>query len=432
MILKGSQRGGAGQLARHLLNERDNEHVTVRQLRGFMAGDLEGALAETQAIARGTKCRQFLFSLSFNPPKEANATEADFDAAIEEAEKRLGLEGQPRAVITHEKEGRLHTHVVWSRIDAERMRAINLPFYKTRLKELARELYLDHDWTLPDGLRRDGGKSPLNFTLEEWQQAKRLDLDPREIKQSIQDAWKHSDNQQAFAASLIERGYMLARGDRRGFVALDHRGEVYSLARFAGVKTKELNARLGSPDALPSVDEARGLIRERVTEQLLGYVATFEERSRKAIDPVVAERRAMVLAQRAERRMLVFRQRERWKAESRARSDRLHKGLKGLWQRLSGEVRTIERQNYQEAIAALTRDREQRERLALDQRRDRQPIQQRLKDLRGIRARDRRLMAREIARHLRGNDRPVRLTNEPEHRPHTTPERRDRGPSLER
>lgn len=249
MILKGSQRGGAGQLARHLLNERDNEHVTVRSLRGFMAGDLEGALAETHAIARGTKCRQFLFSLSFNPPKDANATEQDFDAAIEAAEKRLGLEGQPRAVITHEKEGRLHTHVVWSRIDAERMRAINLPFYKTRLKELARELYLDHDWTLPDGLRRDGGKSPLNFTLDEWQRAKRLDLDPREIKQSIQDAWKQSDNQQAFAASLIERGYVLARGDRRGFVALDHRGEVYSLARFAGVKTKELNARLGSPDA---------------------------------------------------------------------------------------------------------------------------------------------------------------------------------------
>lgn len=44
------------------------------------------------------------------------------------------------------------------------MKAINLPFFKQRLNELARELYLEHEWTLPDGLRRDGGKSPLNFT----------------------------------------------------------------------------------------------------------------------------------------------------------------------------------------------------------------------------------------------------------------------------
>jgi hypothetical protein len=31
---------------------------------------------------------------------------------------------------------------------------------------------------------------------------------------------------------------MLARGDRRGFVAVDYRGEVYAVARQAGVKTR--------------------------------------------------------------------------------------------------------------------------------------------------------------------------------------------------
>ena len=32
------------------------------------------------------------------------------------------------------------------------------------------------------------------------------------------------------------------RGEKRGFVAIDYRGEVYSLARYAGVKTKETGA----------------------------------------------------------------------------------------------------------------------------------------------------------------------------------------------
>lgn len=49
MILKGSQRSGAKALADHLLNDRDNDHITQLQLRGFVADDLHGALAEAYA-----------------------------------------------------------------------------------------------------------------------------------------------------------------------------------------------------------------------------------------------------------------------------------------------------------------------------------------------------------------------------------------------
>ncbi len=38
MILKGSQRGNGGQLAKHLMNSSDNEHITVHELRGFFVG----------------------------------------------------------------------------------------------------------------------------------------------------------------------------------------------------------------------------------------------------------------------------------------------------------------------------------------------------------------------------------------------------------
>lgn len=53
MILKGSQRGGAGALAKHLLRTDENEHVTVEQLRGFVSDNLSDALAEAEAIAKG-------------------------------------------------------------------------------------------------------------------------------------------------------------------------------------------------------------------------------------------------------------------------------------------------------------------------------------------------------------------------------------------
>ena len=70
MILKGSQRGGGKQLAVHLLNEGDNEHVRVHEMRGFVAEDLPDAFHEAYAVSRGTKAKQFLFSLSRNTPSQ--------------------------------------------------------------------------------------------------------------------------------------------------------------------------------------------------------------------------------------------------------------------------------------------------------------------------------------------------------------------------
>jgi hypothetical protein len=40
------------------------------------------------------------------------------------------------------------------------------------------------------------------------------------------EAWRASDNAESLKAALAEKGFYLARGDRRGVVALDHEGEV--------------------------------------------------------------------------------------------------------------------------------------------------------------------------------------------------------------
>lgn len=125
MILVGNQRGGARDLARHLLKD-ENDHVDVHEIRGFASETLDGAFNEAYAISQGTRCKQFLFSLSLNPPETERVSTEAFERAIEQAETRLGLTGQPRAVVFHEKEGRRHAHAVWSRIKAEEMKAIQL------------------------------------------------------------------------------------------------------------------------------------------------------------------------------------------------------------------------------------------------------------------------------------------------------------------
>lgn len=244
MILVGNQRGGARDLARHLLKD-ENDHVHVHEVRGFASDDLDEAFQEAYALSRGTRCKQFLFSMSFNPPPQKDVTVEMFEAAIEQAEERLGLTGQPRAIVFHEKEGRRHAHAVWSRIDADNMKAVQLSFSKRKMQELSRDLYREHGRQMPRGLVNSHERDPRTFTLEEWQQAKRTDRDPKDIKAAIQDAWAISDSAVSLGHALQERVFKLARGDRRGFVVTDYRGEVYSLSQWASIKPKQIRERIG-------------------------------------------------------------------------------------------------------------------------------------------------------------------------------------------
>ena len=64
MILRGSQRKNAVQIAQHLLKTEENEHVEVHGIKGFSSTNIGDALNEAETISRGTKCSQFMFSVS--------------------------------------------------------------------------------------------------------------------------------------------------------------------------------------------------------------------------------------------------------------------------------------------------------------------------------------------------------------------------------
>lgn len=360
MILNGNQRGGAKDLAVHLLKP-ENDHVELHELRGFVSDDLLGAFTESYAISRGTRCKQFLYSLSLNPPEGAKVSTEAFENAADKVEKRLGLDGQPRAIVFHEKNGRRHAHVVWSRIDPQEMKAVQLSHSKRKLREVSRELFREHGWEMPKGLIERDARDTKNFSLAEWQQARRVGKDPRQIKAAIQDAWTISDTRGALEAALDERGFVLARGDRRGFVVLDRDGEIYSLPKWAGLKTKDVRARLGTEKALLSVAEARGRIAKAMTPAVQRLEAERRRMAKVRNRQLELERQRLAKTQRDERKRFELALQARALREAKQRQNRYRKGFAGLWDILRGESARIRQQNELEAWQAMKRDQSQRD-----------------------------------------------------------------------
>jgi hypothetical protein len=339
-------------------------------------------LKEAQAIAKGTRCKQFLFSVSLNPPGSENVKTEVFESAIDCIEGNTSLTGQPRVVIFHEKEGCRHAHCVWSRINAETMTALNLSHFKLKLRDVSRELYLEHDWQMPRGLMNSPERDPRNFSLAEWQQAKRMGQDARDLKTLMQECWAVSDSKAAFVQALEQRGLILAQGDRRGHVAVTHDGEILSVARYTGKKAKEITARLGDPKDLPTAQEAKAKHASEMAQNFQRHRAEAEEQKRRDLEPLEQRRAAMARQQREERVMLEQKQRKRWDAKTRERASRLQSGMKGLWQRVSGEYARIRQQNEYEAYTAFQRDRQQREGLIFAQMQERRALQRQIKAVR--------------------------------------------------
>jgi Ti-type conjugative transfer relaxase TraA len=360
MILEGNARGFGAELAVHLLNPRDNDHVTVHAVDGFVADDLHGAFAEIEAISQATQCQKYLFSLSLNPPMDQSVSVELFEATIAETERRLGLVGQPRAIVFHEKNGRRHAHCVWSRINVAEMKAVPLPHSKRKLTKQAHEIFLAQGWDVPKGFERFAERDPLNCSRQEAQQAKRTGHDRAALKRMFVECWVGSDNAAAFSVGLKANGFVLARGDRRGFVAVDADGKVWSLSRWCGVKTRELSRRLGSLDDVPDVEQATLLAQG------------IEPATKPTPDPQREIRRKdLVAKQRSEREELLKAQEVRRIEALKARP----KGLRRAFLRVTGRYQSFVAQCEADAkraqnAAALERqamiDRHLTERRALD------------------------------------------------------------------
>ncbi len=436
MILKGKERGNGKQLATYLLTLGENEHVELHDLRGFASANLRSALQEIDAIARGTKARNTMFSLSLNPPPQERVKVQAFEDAIGEIEQKLGLQNQPRAIVFHEKDGRRHAHVVWSRIDSREMKAINLPHFKRKLMDVSRQLFIEQGWRLPKGFTNSRERDPKNYSLEEYQQAKRAKADPKALKAMFIECWAVSDSGRAYAQALAARGYTLAHGDRRGYVAVDFRGEVYAVAKWTGLKAKDTRGRLDALTDLPTFEQAKAATAEQMTDRLREYVAQVEATRDKQLAKLAAQKTCLVEKQQRERTTLNAVHDRRWTAETAERASRLNKGVRGLWDRLTGRHTQQTRDNQREALESLRRDRREKDALIechLDERRDFHAL---IRQVRNAHARNMESLHQEIASYAmdreRGHpDAEKRLRQREKEHPRKSPGR-DSGPERGR
>lgn len=278
MVIKGSARGSPADLAKHLQRRDTNERVEILGLRGVAALDLTGALREMDAVGVALRTTRTLYHASINVPVHERLTPEQRTQAIDRLETRLGLTGQPRVVVEHEKpnragEMRVHCHVVWSRTDLDHMRAIrcdhNFRSHELVARELEREF--GHQRVQGVHVERDGPNGERIIRPDrtpshaEMQQAQRTGRDPHAMRAEMTGLWQATDSGRAFIAALEERGYSLCRGDRRDFVIVDRQGEVHSLARrVEGVTAKDVRARMSDidRDSLLSIADARAVLRE--------------------------------------------------------------------------------------------------------------------------------------------------------------------------
>lgn len=288
MVIKGNARAGAKSLAAHVLRADTNERVEVEAIRGVIAEDVEGALREMEAVACCTNTRKPLYHASINTPIEERMTPEQRARAIDRLEEALSLTGQPRVVIIHKKQGREHCHVIWSRTDVEHGRAIRMDHNYRTHELVARELEREFGHARVQGahVERDGKERPARTPgHDEMQQASRTGFKPKQAKEQITALWRATDSGQAFQAAIEEKGWLLARGDRRDFVVVDPQGGTHSLARRVdGAKAKDIRERMADLDAnaLPTAQEARTQQLARAAQSPMPELDEEDERRRIA------------------------------------------------------------------------------------------------------------------------------------------------------
>jgi len=263
MIIKGSARTGPQALGPYLQNADANERVDVVETRGTVAKDIVGALIEMDAYAEGSRCQKPLYHAQISPEPPFRLTPEQRNEAVDALEEKLGFTGHPRVVVIHEKKDREHIHVVWTRINSDTMKAVPISFNYVKNEEVSRDLErrFGHPRVQGAHAERDGAERPdRSPTRSELEQEEKTGVSRKAVKEDVTACFRSSDAADAFRAAVEDKGYLLAKGDRRDFVVVDQAGGIHSLAKMIdGMRAAQLREFMKSIDRknLPSAATAQ-------------------------------------------------------------------------------------------------------------------------------------------------------------------------------
>ena len=277
MIVKGvSTRRNGRHMADYLTDTERNDAVRILYVSHATSEEPEAALREFMAdrefetsLTRGEKG---LRNIVLNPEDRYGHDISD-EQWLEAAGRAVwtnGLRRQPYAVVLHgHKDAGWHAHVVASRVDLDKQKLISDSFKRRDEIKLAREL--EKEWGHAPVERKAG---PVEQAVTD-RDRQMTPAAPAAVKERITKAWRASDSPQAFMAALDEAGVVTARGDRRGYVAVDENKKVHALQRQVvtgegkTLRAGQLRAFLESDyplQDLPSVEEAKQIQERRLTD----------------------------------------------------------------------------------------------------------------------------------------------------------------------
>lgn len=312
MIIKGSSRSSARNLARHLLRADTNETVRQIDTRGTVSSDLSGALDEMAAVAAGSRTSRFLYHASINVERGAALSDEQWQTVADRLGAGLGLDGHQRVIVLHRKAERDHLHVVWNRVDVETLKSAHMTWNYEKHEIVARELEKELGLQAVKGVhhQREGARPERRPSPAEMQQAERTKISIPAAEATVRPLWEQADSGRAFVSALEEQGWQLARGDRNDYTIVDPAGGTHPGAKRIGQRIAALRDKFSDLDldALPDVATAQAMAAEaRVRMQAereaaaAGIAATAEIARQAAEAERLAAREAeRVAAERAE------------------------------------------------------------------------------------------------------------------------------------
>lgn len=273
MIAKGKSCHHVGNLSDYLLRKNENDKVLFHGTEGTLADDLRGSLCEMEDLASLTNCKEFLYHLSVRPKDGETLTPEQWEKTVSAYEKALNLEGHQRAIVEHVKNGTSHFHIVWSRIDPETMRAVNMGWNYAKHEEVGRELEKEFDLERVAGrFARDPDQErpKYGYDHKEALDARALDFNLHAWEKEVRSLAETCKSGAELQAKLEELGSVLAKGDKVAFMIVDPMGNAHRAPQTLGLRVKEAKALLSdlTREQLPTVTQAQEqerLKRENIT-----------------------------------------------------------------------------------------------------------------------------------------------------------------------
>lgn len=229
MVIRGNTRGNGRQLAYYLLAPGENDHIRILDADGWdemTKVEFSNLLYDMSVTAELTKSKKGLYHAQINPAigEDKLMDDTKWFQAADILAKELGLENQRRAIVLHEKKGRIHAHCVWERYDHDKGKMVSDSFSR---------------------LAQDRARMEMERILEQEKTPRRNKHRP-ELKATLTELWQNTKTAKEFMREVEKAGYMLAEGTmRHPFMVVDENGRTYDLVRqLKGVRIKEVRDRM--------------------------------------------------------------------------------------------------------------------------------------------------------------------------------------------